>query len=179
MVTIREKQQLLLSSDASVFRQQLSTVLDCMREELDNHRLDINEGTAEMSSMFEFLNELNRKIDRIAERVDSLTLAVQGVQPKGSFVVQKLSEREKDVFRSLYALTETQPYASYEQVARRSMLAKEQVVSVVAALIQKGVPVLKKMDSNQVFLKLDPVFRVVQAKENLVGLQSPLTCYFR
>jgi len=179
VVTIREKQQLLLSSDASVFRQQLSTVLDCMREELDNHRLDINEGTAEMSSMFEFLNELNRKIDRIAERVDSLTLAVHGEQPTGAFIVQKLIDREKDVFRSLYVLTETQPYASYDQLARKCLLSREQVISAVASLIQKGIPVLKKMDSNQVFLKLDPAFRVAQAKENLVGLQSPLTCYFR
>ena len=50
VVEIRDKQELLLSSDADVFRQELSVVLSCMREELDDHRLAVNENTDELAA---------------------------------------------------------------------------------------------------------------------------------
>ncbi len=179
MVEIREKQELLLSSDAVVFRQQLSVVLECMREELDDHRLAINENTDELSATNEFLNGLNRKIDRLAERVDELTLLVKGAKEDKKFELEPLTEREKEVFHSLYVLTESQPYASYEQIARKAMLEKSMVISHVTAMLQKGVPVLKKHDGNTVFLKLDAEFRSMQAKQNIVGLNALLTAWLR
>ena len=179
MVEIHEKQQLLLSSDASVFRQQLSTVLDCMREELDDHRLSINENMSELGSAYELVGEMNRRLDKLTERLDSLTLHLMGHKAGSEFKVEALSSREKEVFLALYSLTESQPFASYEQIARKCMLPKESVVSYVASMIQKGVPVQKKLDGNSVFLKLDAAFRIVQAKRNLVGLPAPLTCWIR
>ena len=175
MVEIRDKQELLLSSDSAVFRQQISLVLDHMREELDDHRLAINENTTELSATNEFLNELNRRLDRLAERVDDLTLAIKGVQSDKKFELQSLTGKEKEVFHALYILTETQPYVSYEQLARKTLLTKDMVMCHVTSMIQKGVPVLKRYDGSVVFLKLDQVFREVQAKKNIIGLNALLT----
>jgi len=177
VVDISDKQEVLLSSDAVVFRQECSAVLECMREELDDHRLAINENTDELAATSEFLNGLNRKLDRIAERVDELTLLVKGVKEESKFELQPLSGKEKEVFHALYVMTESQPYASYEQLARKMMLEKSFVIAQITGMIQKGIPVLKKHDGNAVFLKLDAQFRERQAKENIVGLNSVLTSW--
>jgi len=177
VVEIRDKQELLLSSDAGVYRQQLSTVLECMREELDDHRMAINENTDELTATNEFSNELARRLDKLTERVDELTLLIKGRKDEKNFSIQPLTSKEKDVFHALYVLTESQPYASYEQVARKTSLTKGIVMDHVTSMIQKGVPVLKKLDSTTVFLKLDQDFRQIQAKKNVIGLNSLLTAW--
>ncbi|VVB81297.1 Uncharacterised protein [uncultured archaeon] len=174
MVEIRDKQELLLSSDGVVFRQECSSVLECMREELDDHRQAINENTDELSATTEFLNELNRKLDKLSERIDELTLLVRGSKVEKCFEIQPLSGKEKEVFQALYLLTETQPYASYEQIAKDLPMSKSVVMDNITSMIQKGVPVVKKLDGTTVFLKLDPEFRLIQSKENVVGLNSLL-----
>jgi len=177
VVEIRDKQEVLLSSDAVVFRQQLSTVLACMREELDDHRLAVNENTDELAATNEFMNELSRRVDKLAERIDELTLLIKGPQSEKKFDIQPLNCKEKEVFHALYVLTESQPYASYEQVARKTLLTKGIVMDLVTSMIQKGVPVLKKLDGTTVFLKLDFDFRQLQAKKNVVGLNSLLSAW--
>ncbi len=179
MVEIRDKQELLLSSDADEYRQQLSVVLTCMREELDDHRLAINENTDEIAASNEFLNELGRKLDKLTERVDELTLLVKGKKDEKKFELQPLTNKEKEVFHALYVLTESQPYASYEQVARKILLTKGIVMDHVTSMVQKGVPVVKKLDGTTVFLKLDSEFRQLQAKQNVIGLNSLLTSWIR
>ena len=177
MVTIYDKQELLLSSDADVFRQQLSTVLSCMRGELDDHRVAINENTDEVVATNDFLNELSRKLDKLTERVDDLVLHVKGEKVVKEFTFKPLTEREKEVFQALYVLTESQPYASYEQIARKSLLSKSMVMDHVTCMIEKGLPVMKKRDGNRIFMRLDPEFRQLQAKKNIVGVTALLTAW--
>lgn len=177
MVEIRDKQEVLLSSDAPVLRQQISTVLECMREELDDHRLAINENTDELSATNEFTNELSRRLDKLTERVDELTLLIKGQKEEKQFSIQPLTAKEKEVFHALYVLTESQPYASYEQIARKVLTSKGIVMDTLTSMALKGVPILKKLDGTTVFLKLDQDFRQVQAKQNIIGLNSLLTAW--
>jgi DNA-binding MarR family transcriptional regulator len=175
---IRNKQQeVLLSGDAVVFRQQLSDVLSCMREELDDHRLAINENTGEIGTSNEFLGGLARKLDKLTERVDELTLLIKGSKEEKKFDFQPLTEKEKEVFQALYALTETQPFASYDQLARKTLQSKSMVAGHVTSMVHKGVPLLKKYQGKVVFLKLSSEFREAQAKKNIVGISARLTCW--
>ena len=167
----------MLSSDAAVYRQQLSTVLECMRDELDDHRLSINENTDEIAASNGFLCELNKKLDRLTERVDELTLLIRGQKEEKKFKLQALTGKEKGVFHLLYSMTESQPYVSYEQLAKKALLAKSVVMDHVTYMIQKGIPVVKKLQGSVVFLKLDADFRQLQAKQNIVGINSLLTCW--
>lgn len=175
VVEISDEQELLLSSENVELRQQVKQVLECFREELDDHRLAINENTTEIISTNDFLNELNCKLDKLSERLDELTLLLKGQKQEENFELRPLSGREKDVFQVLYLLTESQPYASYEQIAKKSCMTKELVMGYVTSIIQKGVPVLKKYDGSVVFLRLEPAFRQKQSKENIVGINSLLT----
>ncbi len=176
MVTIYDRNNgtELLLSDA---RQEVSAVLLAMREELDDHRLAINENTTELMSGNDVLNQLNAKLDKLAERVDELTLLFKGSAPEKTFEIQPLSPKEKEVFYALYVETSSCPFASYEQVARKAMLTKEMIVTYIAQLIQKGVPLMKRHDGSKMFVKIDPAFRELQAKKNVIGLNAPLTCW--
>jgi len=174
VVNIRNDREQMLSSDA---RDTLSCVLESMREELDDHRLAINETTQETVAQNELVNELNAKLDKLWERVDELTLLIKGEKPEVEFKVEPLTEREKEVFKAFYDVTETQPCASYEQVARKCLQSKEIVQNYVTTMIEKGVPILKKYDGTKVFVYLEPKFRAAQAKKNIVGLTIPLSCW--
>lgn len=162
-----------------MFRQQASVVLQSMREELDDHRTAINENTTEMASAYEFMNELSLKLDKLTERLDELALHVMGRREEPVFEIQPLSSREKEVFRALYGLTEVAAFTTYDAIARSCSLTRQIVSAQIAAMIQKGVPVLKRSDSNRVFVRLDPCFRELQAKKNIIGLDAPLTCWMR
>lgn len=163
----------------SVIRHKLVQVLECVQGELEDHRLAINENTQEQAQMYEMLGALNRRLDALAERLDELTLLVKGQKAQPEFCVQPLSGKEKEVFSVLYRLTETQPYASYEQIARKSLLSREQVCAAIGSMLEKGVPLVKRHDGNVVFVRVDAVFREVQAKKNVLGLDAPLTCWMR
>ena len=159
-----------------MLHQQLSTVLECMRDELDDHRLAINDSTDEMSATNECVTELSRKLDRVADRVEELFLKL-GLSEEKSFKVQPLTEREKSVFQALYAMTEAQPCASYDQLARKCGLSRSIVMDHIASVVHKGVPVLKKLHQGKVYLRIDEEFRRIQAKENVLGLNALLTAW--
>jgi len=156
-------------------RQQVADLIGSFRDEIDDHRLAINENTAEISSSMEFMNEVNAKIDKLAERLDELTLLIKGPAKEQSFDIKPLTSREKEVFQELYVATEGAPFIGYDELARKCCLTKEMISLAVASMIRKGVPILKRMNGKSVLLKLDSVFREQQAKRNLVGLSSLLS----
>jgi len=167
-------QKLLLGSplvSVEVFKE----VISSLKEELDDHRLSINDNTDEIQSSFALLCELDKKIEKIAERLDELHLAVNGGKAKKEFKITPLTNKEKEVFMALYSLGEVQPFVSYRQIAKKVRSSENLVASYITNLIEKGVPIIKKYDGGIAYIKLDDLFRQVQAKENLVGVNTVLS----
>ena len=156
-------------------KRKIADVLSCFREELDDHRLAINENTSEVSSNLDALNEVNAKLDKLSERVDELTLLVKGTLSTSIFQIKPLTAREKEVFRVFYELTESAPYTTYDQLANKCSITKDTAMIHVSAMLRKGVPVVKRMRGSSVLLRLDDSFREEQAKKNLIGLNSLLS----
>lgn len=173
MVTI-QRTQTVLSDDV---KRKLGSAMDDIRDELDDHRLAINETTQEVASTNEAVNALHLRMDKLTERLEELSLLIKGDKKEPDFQLQPLNNREKEVFAALYELTESQPAASYVQIARKCALTKQLVMTYMTSIIQKGVPVLKRTDGSKVYLRLDPVFKAKQAVENLVGLNARLTSW--
>lgn len=168
------KQSLLLDSPAvgvEVFKQ----VVEEVKAELDEHRASINDNTDEIQSNFSYLCELDKKIEMIAERLDELYLAVRGAKEEKKFKIASLTSREKEVFMALYALGEVQPFVSYKQMARKLCVTDSLVASYITNLVEKGVPIIKKYDGGIAYIKLDVDFRQLQAKENVVGVNTLLS----
>ena len=126
-----------------------------------------------MQTNFEFLCELDRKLDQLHHRIEELAISL-GAAKSRKFAVQPLNGREKQCFVSLLKLTESMPQVSYTQLAQRLGWSNAIVAAYVAKLSEKGVPILKKMVNGMMYLCMDPLFREQQIKTNLVGVDAPL-----
>ncbi|MCK4589955.1 MAG: winged helix-turn-helix domain-containing protein [Nanoarchaeota archaeon] len=149
----------------SQIKEEVSFPLSNIREEFDEHLAGINDNTQEIQSNFTFLLELDSKIDKIAQRLDKIELILTEKPQK--IDLKPLNQPEKQVFCVLY--TEEAPL-TYEDISNKTGLSSALVREYISALIEKGIPLTKSYYQGRPFLKLDPSFKEIQAKENLVNL---------
>lgn len=154
----------------SQIKEEVSFPFSQVKEEIDEHLTAINENTQEIQANFAFLLELDSKIDKISQRLDKIEFMLAEKPQKVE--VKPLNHPEKQVFCVLY--TEEAPL-TYEDISNKTGLRSNLVREYISALIEKGVPLTKSYYQSRPFLKLDPEFKELQAKENLVNLA--LTSY--
>ncbi|HSU73137.1 MAG TPA: hypothetical protein VLJ21_04800 [Candidatus Binatia bacterium] len=173
-----DKQQVLFRREHHDVREKIDAFIEQIRDELDDHRTALNENTNEIESNYELLNQLNARMDKLQERLDELTMLVKHGTTSPTvqeFKIEPLTGQEKEAFFALYTLTETTPFVTYHQLARKLTTTVEAVSRTMTCLIGKGIPVEKKYANGNAFLGLDRAFREVQAKQNLVRLDTKLT----
>jgi biotin operon repressor len=153
----------------------MQSIVEGLREELDDHRAAINENTNELQSNYEYVRSVEEKLDKLHARIEELFLLVQGKQQEHKLQVQPLTKREQEVFQALYVVGEGVPFVSYRQLARKLGISENLISGFITNLVEKGVPVLKKYDAGQAFVQLEPNFRQKQAKEVVIGLNSLLS----
>lgn len=150
-----------------------------IKEEVSDHLDSINQNTNEIQSNYEYLCEIDSKIDKLSERIDELTMFFkqqQGiVEEEHTFEVSPLTKKEKEVFLAMYTLEEDKGTVTYSDISRRIAVPTELVQAYVTNLIHKGVPIVKRYISNIAYLKLDDNFKVVQAKKNILGLDESVS----
>jgi DNA-binding CsgD family transcriptional regulator len=149
-----------------------------MRYELDEHREVINENTNEIQTNFDFLCELDKKIDALHDRIDEFTLILSGRTGKKAYDVKPLSAREKTVFWAVLSLTESFSAVTPKQIATHLGISPAVVGSYISRMQEKGVPFMKKIRSGKMAITLEKGFRQAQIKQNVVGLEVPLTHWF-
>ena len=138
---------------------------DVVRHALEEHLSAINENTTEIQAMFDYLQEMEVKIDKLTQRVDNLQLNVG--QPVEKPFIGSLNQLEKKVFLILY--TEETPL-SYSEISEKSRIPFSVVSDCISSLIKKGVPLLRSSVNAQMFFKLSPTFKEMQAKQNVINL---------
>lgn len=169
-----KEEQLVLSSHHSALSA-ISSVMEQVREELDEHREGLNENVNEVQALYEYVRQVEAKLDRAISKFDELSVLVKGKTDGQRWVFTALNQKEKEVFLVLYSQTESQPFTSYKLIARRLGMSESLVGSYITVLIEKGIPVIKKYQDGCVFLQLDADFRSCQAKDNIVGINTLLT----
>ncbi len=151
----------------------LKKVFSKIKEEFSQHLDSINQNTDEINANYEYIMELEAKIEKLDEKISELQLEVshlKGESKKEAKIYPKISltNREKEVFILLYSSEEL----TFLQIARKLSLTKQLVERYISNLILKGVPIMKSYRENEAYLSLDPHFKMQQAKENLVGIDS-------
>ncbi|PIZ50987.1 hypothetical protein COY27_05010 [Candidatus Woesearchaeota archaeon CG_4_10_14_0_2_um_filter_33_13] len=136
-----------------------------IRQALDEHLSAINGNTTEIQSLFDYLQELDVKIEKLSQRLDGLQLS-QGL-PLPKLTIQPLNQTERKLFLVLY--TEEAPL-SFREIAERANVPNSIIPDCISALAQKGIPLSRTFCNEQLFIKMDPVFKEIQAKENIVNL---------
>ena len=152
-----------------------------LNDELEDHLIAINENTNEIQANYEYLCELDNKMAKLTERLDQIQMFLQKhgfkVEEKPFFEVKKLTSREQEVFLILYTLEESKGPLTYLDIARRTGLTEDLVAAYITNMVQKGVPILKRYINNQAHLRLDPVFKQVQAKENILQIEQKVLSF--
>lgn len=145
-----------------------------IKEELEDHLLAINENTNEIQSNYEYICELESKIEKLTERVEQLQLTVYGQinaqNQKSSVSGSILSNEEKNVFTALYTLEEEKGAVTFEDISSNTKFTVEEVSAHVSRLIDKKIPILHKFIDNKPYLKIDRDFKRLQAKENVLNI---------
>ncbi len=142
--------------------------LQKVRQALEEHLSGINDNTQEIQSLFDYLQQIEVKVEKLSQRLDRIQLnsAENGTPvPKPSIV--PLNQLERKVFLVLY--TEEAPL-TYREVAERSQVSCAVVPECISSLSGKGVPLVRSFCDEQVMIKIEPQFKEMQAKENLVNL---------
>lgn len=156
--------------------QQFHAAFSEIKEKFDDHLTSINENTNEIQANYEYLCELDAKMEKLSERLDQMQLFLQKhglkVEEKPEFRVSALTKREQEVFLVLYTLDGTKEQITYADVAKRTGLTEELALGYIDNMIRKGVPITRKHQHHRTYLKLNPYFRTLQAKQNILNLDQ-------
>ena len=146
-----------------------------IRHEFEDHLQAINENTNEITANYEYICEIENKIDRISERVDNIQMFIESnfnvaVEKRPDFDVKRLSRREQEVFLVIYTLEEGKGGVTYSDIAVKLGISEQLAGNYVTSIIEKGVPIIKRYINSKPYLRLDPAFKTLQTKENILQL---------
>jgi len=137
--------------------------LEKIKQALDDHLAGINENTTEIQALFDYLHELEVKFEKLNQRLDNLQLSENKDKPE----LITLTQKERKVFLVFY----TEEMAlSYHEIAEKAEISVALIPECISSLTNKGIPFIRTFVNDQIFLKLEPQFKELQAKENLVNL---------
>jgi hypothetical protein len=161
---------------AAEIKKELSSCLDQVKEELVDHLDTINENTNEIQSNYNFLCEIDAKIDKLNQRIDEIQLVLKNFSKNKEFIVengglsQPLSVPERELFLVLY--TTENVALSYRNIAERLGFSESTIRDLVFSIIERGIPIIKEYKHGKAFIKLDNEFRELQAKENVLKIDQ-------
>ncbi|MBI4452385.1 HTH domain-containing protein [Candidatus Woesearchaeota archaeon] len=145
-----------------------------MRQEFDEHLQAINENTNEIAANYEYISEIERKLDKMSERIEQLQMFLESVGmpalKRNNFDIKRLNRMEQEVFLVIYTLEEEKGGVTYSSIADRLNISEHLASNYVTSLIEKGVPIIKRYLNSKPHLRLDPEFKTLQAKENILQL---------
>ena len=151
--------------DVIEIEEKLRKNVSLIRQNLSEHLSAINENTSELQSFFDYLQELDQKIEKISQRIDHLQL--QNNFPQEKPFITPLNSTEKKIFLTLY--TEEEPLNCLE-ISQKSGVPLSIIREQTASLYKKGIPLVRLFKDNSTTYRLDSQFKEWQAKNNIVPL---------
>ena len=162
-------------SSLNKLQEKLKIAFSYIYHELDDHLETINVNSSEIQSNYEYLCELDNKISKLNERIDDIfnilsKLTGKKLLKKPKFEdIDPLTTTEKNVFLNLY--TEEKP-ATYCELARKMKMHILILREHITNLLQKGIPIQKRYVNTIPYIFLDPKFKNLQAKKNILKIEQ-------
>ena len=146
-----------------------------IKHELDEHLQAINENTNEIAANYEYIGEIENKLEKLCARIDEIQMCIESnsgitFAKRNNFDVKRLNRREQEVFLVIYTLEEEKGSLTYDDIAEKLNISYELAGSYVTSMIEKGVPIIKRYINSKPYIRLDPEFKTLQAKENILQL---------
>lgn len=144
-----------------------------IKEEMADHLESINQNTNEIQSNYEFLCEIDSKIEKLNEKIEEIQMFLfPELASKKNYAIDQLTEREQEIFLVLYASEDTT--LTFHDIGRKTGLPSSLVKEYVKNLIKKGVPIIKTCSNDQISVSLGPDFKALQAKENIAKINESI-----
>jgi len=137
---------LLKNSSLDDVERKIKTSFSAVKEEMEDHLVAINENTDELKSHSYFMNEFERKIESIHERMDSLHLMLMKVMKSS------LNENETKI---VDVLDRSTGFMSCKDIAFSAGVSELFVKAHLFSMICKGVPLKEKVIDNQSYFTLE------------------------
>jgi hypothetical protein len=157
--------------------EELKSAFSQIREEFDEHLDAINENTNEIQANYEYLCEIDNKINKLNEKIEEIQLILskltgQKLDLKPEYYrIDPLGPEEQKMFLAIYS--EDKPL-SYMELAKRVGKPLTLVRSYVTNLIEKGIPINKSYVKGRPHVMIDAGFKSLQAKKNIVGINQQI-----
>ncbi len=148
-----------------------------IKKQLNEHLQAINENTCEIQSNYDLICAIENKIDKLSERIDQIQFFLQcnsdfSVDNVEKFDIRPLTRNEQYVFLVLYALEDEKGVVSYFDISRKTGFSVSLVRDYISSIMEKGVPLIKRYINNSVFLKINKDFKRLQARENILMIDT-------
>lgn len=161
----------LSSSALADLDQSLKTSFSRVKEELDEHLEAINTNTNEIQTNYEYLAELEKKVEKLNEKVERVLELLEGKKEEPVYTIDELTLREQEVFAALYA---SDAPLSYLDISHKIALPQDMIRQLIQSLLSKGVPIMKRYADDVLIVELDAEFKQHQAKTNQVQISEPV-----
>ena len=154
---------------------QVENDLKNIQEQFQQHLESINDNTNEIQANYEYLCQLDNKIEKLGQRLDHVQMLLKQVTAHNlsnleeDYQVQTLTLKEKEVFVVLYA---EDAALGYTEIASKINLTDSLVQQYITNLIEKGVPIIKEYRLGRPYMRLDKKFKELQAKSNLLNIDE-------
>ena len=164
-------------SKLEILNQGLKQAFSQIYEEFEDHLTAINENTSEIQENYAYFCELDNKIAKLNERIDGIHDILTNLTGKKTRKMPKfedidpLTTKEKTVFLNIY--TEDKP-TTYERLAAKLSMPITLVRQYVTALLEKGIPIQKAFHKTRPYIYLDPKFKNIQAKKNILKIEQKI-----
>ena len=151
------------------FKKVVKKSFETVKEELEDHLESINHSTQEIQSIYDYLSEIDAKIDKMNERVDELHMMMAPEIEETNNI--SLTNREQEVFMVLYS----EENITLKDIAKRLGFTEEMVNKYIYNLISKGIPVLRDYTEDTLSFSLDLKFKDIQAKNNILQIKETIS----
>lgn len=136
-------------------------------KEVHNDHLDtINENTQELEATSDQVHEIEAKLDKLNMRMDAMHMVLKQLVFEHRLSVQ-LNLNEQKLFSLLCA---HKNYLKMDYVVARLRLPELAVKELVTALMDKGIPVVRKEHGGGSFLHMDPAFSQLQQQQGIIKI---------
>ncbi len=157
-------------------KNKIKKALDDVKEQLEDHLTSINENTNEIQANYEYVHEVESKINKLTERIDEISMFI-GMHPqqRNDSEIPVLTTQEKRVFLVLYAITEEKEHTTYKEIALKLSLPETLVMNYITNLIEKRIPIIKSYSNNEIRLKISSYFKTKQTKTNILRINEDIS----
>ena len=163
------------SKDLKELKDNLKLALSRINEEFEDHLDSINENTNEIQANYDYLCEIDNKIEKISEKLEEIQLVLSKMtgkklemQAPESFI-KPLTKAEQQIFLVLY--TSEKPI-SYMELSKNLNISLTLIREYVANFIGKGIQIQKTYIKGRPHVMLDKKFKDLHAKKNLVKIDQ-------